>query len=680
MIYTDQVMTLVLFDELSTLGALVRGVTSATSVMLVIFYLYQWHYGRSTLYSIYVQVVTALVYGLAAVGKGDWMFARVAFGDEIRQVALGRYIVWMVTCPVMLFGFFGLISMLGPNVEPVKVNFMVMKDLLVMAFGVTATFQENQTVQYIFLACAITTVLVFMTDVYYLERVRQEYFAQGDLLVWLHGITALLFISWGIFPLMYFLGPPVLNIMSHEGDVIGHAIGDLIGKNLFGFGMWYMRYNKLLPYIQSQGNAVCVYTGYELDPESHMVRYSTHMVVPTPEHDEEEGESEKEKSRVWNAEQRVKILIIEPAVSFQRLFMYMLKDVNVDAEMALDLNHAKSILRRGRVDDFETILVNLTTHFDRPNALKEFKKIVSEEPFQVPVLGYTFDDNCLAMLEKEDKRNELTHGIVHHVLDEVFLGDLVRHWAQTSYLWRETSRAREVESEIRRSASSLHLIRSSAGKTLRDMPEFPSSTSGSGAASSSVKPMDDAEFNAALVARQQALLMQTPSFYQPPQMYMQPPQPQMQQQMQPQMQQQPQPQMVAMPASPQMQQPQGGLQVQVQQPTLPRKNSISVPNSPVGSLSRQNSFSQGSPVASLSRQNSFSQGSPKAAGLSRQNSFVQGAQPITSLEGAGDSTCSNDGCSKRSEMICGGCHQATYCNRDCQLAHWRNGHKQACKK
>eukprot|EP00512_Aurantiochytrium_limacinum_P005192 CAMPEP_0171498302 /NCGR_PEP_ID=MMETSP0958-20121227/7770_1 /TAXON_ID=87120 /ORGANISM="Aurantiochytrium limacinum, Strain ATCCMYA-1381" /LENGTH=436 /DNA_ID=CAMNT_0012032677 /DNA_START=1 /DNA_END=1308 /DNA_ORIENTATION=+ len=436
--------------------------------------------------------------------------------------------------------------------------------------------------------------------------------------------------------------------------------------------MWYMRYNKLLPYLQSRGSNVCVYTGYELDPVSHTVRYSTHMVVPTPEQDED-AENAANKSRVWNAEQTVKVLVIEPEVSYQRLFMYMLKDVNVECVMAMDLNNAKQILRRGRVDEFETILVSLTKHFDHPNSLKDFKKIVGSEPFQIPVLGYTFDDNSVSMLEKEDRNNEMTHGIVHHVLDEAFLGDLIRHWAQTAYLWRETARAREVESEIRRSAGSLHLIRATPGKTLRDMPEFPSSTG---------HTYDDNDISAALAARQSPMIMpHSASFYAPAGLPFQPQmQQQMQPQMQPQMQQQMQPQMpyINVPVSPQQIQ----AQVPGQQVAMNRMNSFSVPNSPTGSLSRQNSFSQGpgSPVGSLSRQNSFSQGSPKAS-LSRQNSFSQAAAPVVTLDQnkPADSICSNDGCNKRSEMICGGCHKATYCSRDCQLAHWRSGHKAICK-
>lgn len=38
--------------------------------------------------------------------------------------------------------------------------------------------------------------------------------------------------------------------------------------------------------------------------------------------------------------------------------------------------------------------------------------------------------------------------------------------------------------------------------------------------------------------------------------------------------------------------------------------------------------------------------------------------------------CNSDAVFKR----CTGCRTALYCSTECQLVHWRNGHKQACKK
>ncbi|KAK8800757.1 hypothetical protein WA158_000082 [Blastocystis sp. Blastoise] len=46
--------------------------------------------------------------------------------------------------------------------------------------------------------------------------------------------------------------------------------------------------------------------------------------------------------------------------------------------------------------------------------------------------------------------------------------------------------------------------------------------------------------------------------------------------------------------------------------------------------------------------------------------------------------CSNPECKKVEEVkgsfkTCSRCKKAIYCSKECQVAHWKNGHKQACK-
>ena len=42
--------------------------------------------------------------------------------------------------------------------------------------------------------------------------------------------------------------------------------------------------------------------------------------------------------------------------------------------------------------------------------------------------------------------------------------------------------------------------------------------------------------------------------------------------------------------------------------------------------------------------------------------------------------CSNTGCEVSGESLkaCGRCKMARYCERDCQVAHWKAGHKKDC--
>ena len=42
-------------------------------------------------------------------------------------------------------------------------------------------------------------------------------------------------------------------------------------------------------------------------------------------------------------------------------------------------------------------------------------------------------------------------------------------------------------------------------------------------------------------------------------------------------------------------------------------------------------------------------------------------------------TCFNPSCDNPGTKRCGRCKRAFYCSSDCQVAHWRSGHKRRCK-
>lgn len=48
--------------------------------------------------------------------------------------------------------------------------------------------------------------------------------------------------SWGIFPVLFLIGPKVGGLISESTSVAVHCVGDLIAKNLVGFVSWKLRY------------------------------------------------------------------------------------------------------------------------------------------------------------------------------------------------------------------------------------------------------------------------------------------------------------------------------------------------------------------------------------------------------------------------------------------------------
>ena len=43
-------------------------------------------------------------------------------------------------------------------------------------------------------------------------------------------------------------------------------------------------------------------------------------------------------------------------------------------------------------------------------------------------------------------------------------------------------------------------------------------------------------------------------------------------------------------------------------------------------------------------------------------------------------TCGTPKTTRRPLNACSQCHTTNYCNRDCQMTHWKTGHKRACKR
>jgi bacteriorhodopsin len=50
--------------------------------------------------------------------------------------------------------------------------------------------------------------------------------------------------SWTTFPILWVLGGEGASTIGFRGSAIGHALADLVSKNLFGYLIWYLRWDK----------------------------------------------------------------------------------------------------------------------------------------------------------------------------------------------------------------------------------------------------------------------------------------------------------------------------------------------------------------------------------------------------------------------------------------------------
>eukprot|EP00924_Labyrinthula_sp_SR-Ha-C_P005272 augustus_masked-scaffold_1-processed-gene-26.7-mRNA-1 protein AED:1.00 eAED:1.00 QI:0/0/0/0/1/1/3/459/862 len=106
------------------------------------------------------------------------------------------------------------------------------------AFG--AVSQGAQKWVFFLLSFAAGTGLY--ANMFYLAKESYKLFppeARTSLLI----VNLLFFCSWIIFPILWVVGSPGLNVIDQESDTIAHCIGDFVAKNVFGLAAWYVRWN-----------------------------------------------------------------------------------------------------------------------------------------------------------------------------------------------------------------------------------------------------------------------------------------------------------------------------------------------------------------------------------------------------------------------------------------------------
>jgi len=145
-----------------------------------------------------------------------------------RRFPWSRYVAWQLTCPVLLS--FIVTSVLKK--KNVRINIQVLMLLqFILLSGMTASLLVDMSMKIMFV-CMASFGFLYLD--YYLfsnrptDKTREK---STHLLVFFTS-------SWTLFPILFILGPEMTGVMPFEYTLIGHAIGDLISKNLFGILAW----------------------------------------------------------------------------------------------------------------------------------------------------------------------------------------------------------------------------------------------------------------------------------------------------------------------------------------------------------------------------------------------------------------------------------------------------------
>ncbi|CAK9108303.1 Uncharacterized protein SCF082_LOCUS50377 [Durusdinium trenchii] len=405
------------------------------SMFLLAFYAFQTFHGKCNKHPIYVQSVTAITYGLASFGKVDFLFTNFQDSEgNVIELALGRYLFWIMTCPVIISNLCILVNTLTPSdLDFGDTTFVMVKDIVLMNFGILGAFQTDTFLKATFITLAFLTSFWMLFDLWNEMMAKKKYFVpHKGAWAWIKLVAALFVSTWAIFPVLYVLGPPMLNIISPAADHIGHAIGDLFAKNFSGFVSWYVRWIYLAPFADQARDKRAISPYHSSTAEIMLGSVG----------------SKRRKKPLLGATY-LRVLVVEPKVEMQRLFFLLLKEANVDVEFAFNLAGAEKQLKRERLGVFDVCMVNLGRQVGHEVAMQKFRAKFRSKPYYLPILGYTLDgDMLLSLLENEEREKLLCDGLIHHILDEWHIAELVQHWTNTAKHWKDIDLTADIERRL----------------------------------------------------------------------------------------------------------------------------------------------------------------------------------------------------------------------------------------
>lgn len=197
----------------------------------LIFYTLQIRSGkRGGWEPIYVSLVEFLAYFVSFILPDDYSFLPI--GE--RTVPVFRYVSWLTTCPIILKVLVTVMTPTGKDPDHNLILQLMLGITWIELFGFLGDLYDGLFKDgCIVLACVGMLVLYYVVFQTWtnnkpsLDRLKQRY-----------ELVLLLLVSWLLFPIFYFLGPGMMKIVSNQISVIGHVVGDLLAKNIWGMLAW----------------------------------------------------------------------------------------------------------------------------------------------------------------------------------------------------------------------------------------------------------------------------------------------------------------------------------------------------------------------------------------------------------------------------------------------------------
>lgn len=232
----------------------------------LIFYTLQIRSGkRGGWEPVYVSTVEFLAYFMSFILPDKYSF--LPLGD--RTVPVFRYVSWLTTCPIILKVLVTIMTEPGKRPDQNLILQLMIGITWIELLGFMGNLYEglfkDSCIVLAILCCLIMYYVIFQTwanNKSRLDRLKERY-----------ELILLLLLSWLIFPAFYILGPNMMNIVNNQISVIGHVVGDLLAKNLWGMLAWKfgrkntsssglneMKMDAVVPQKSSEPSALTVFS------------------------------------------------------------------------------------------------------------------------------------------------------------------------------------------------------------------------------------------------------------------------------------------------------------------------------------------------------------------------------------------------------------------------------------
>nr|AYO90662.1 FLInChR fusion protein [synthetic construct] len=219
-----------------TASNVLQWLAAGFSILLLMFYAYQtWKStcGWEEIYVCAIEMVKVILEFFFEFKNPSMLY--LATGHRVQWL---RYATWLLTCPVILIHLSNLTGL--SNDYSRRTMGLLVSDIGCIVWGATSAMATGYVkVIFFCLGLCYGANTFFHAAKAYIEGYHTV--PKGRCRQVVTGMAWLFFVSWGMFPILFILGPEGFGVLSVYGSTVGHTIIDLMSKNCWGLLGHYLR-------------------------------------------------------------------------------------------------------------------------------------------------------------------------------------------------------------------------------------------------------------------------------------------------------------------------------------------------------------------------------------------------------------------------------------------------------